>query len=283
MVDFDLYQIICRALGDAGRLEKKVAIVTGAASGFGRATALRFGREQAKVVVGDLDEERARDVVERIVADGSEALLVIGDVSSSTTADSLVCCALDRWGRIDVLVNNAGIAYRDDASWRISDDRWDRMIETNLRSVFVCSRAAIPVMIEAGSGSIVNVASIAASTAIGGAAYAAAKGGMLSYSRHVAVEVGPHNVRVNCVSPGFMRTPMTTGEREGWAPEQTEERMQRYGTYVPLGRAGAVDDIANAILFLASEESSYVTGEEILVDGGWRVRGPSFGGPYEVS
>ena len=262
----------------SGRLDGRVAIVTGAASGFGEATALAFGREGAKVVVSDLDGERGQGVVDRIVAGGSEADLVVGDVTTMATADAQAARAVDRWGRLDILVNNAGIAYPgSDSTWDMSEERWDHMIRTNLRSVYVCSKAAIPIMIEAHSGSIVNVASIAATTAIGGAAYGAAKGGMLSYSRHVAAELGPHEIRVNCVSPGYMRTPMTTGERDGWTPEQTAARMQRYGTYVPLGRAGSADDIANAILYLASDEAAYVTGQEIVVDGGWRVRGPYVG------
>ena len=109
----------------------------------------------------------------------------------------------------------------------------------------------------------------------GSSAYGAAKGGMLSFSRHLATELGPHHVRVNCVSPGFMRTPMSTGERQGLTGEQTEARMAMFAGYAPLGRAGSVDDIANAILFLASEEASFITGQEIVVDGGWMVRGPS--------
>jgi NAD(P)-dependent dehydrogenase (short-subunit alcohol dehydrogenase family) len=129
-------------------------------------------------------------------------------------------------------------------------------------------------MISAGSGSIVNVASIAASVSVGGSAYAAAKGGMLSYTRHVAVELAP-TVRVNCVSPGFMRTPMSTGERDGLTPVEQEERMRQFASFNPMRREGAVDDIANAIFFFASDESSYVTGRELVVDGGHLVSSSS--------
>lgn len=179
-------------------------------------------------------------------------------------------------GQLDVLVNNAGIAYErnESTTWQMTEEQWDRMIRTNLRSVFVCSRESIPAMIEGGSGSIVNVASIAVTNAVGGAAYGAAKGGMLSYSRQIAAELGMYDIRVNCVSPGYMRTPMTTGERSGWTLEQTEAQMELYASWVPLGRAGSADDIASAILFLASDDASYVTGQEVIVDGGWRVRGP---------
>jgi NAD(P)-dependent dehydrogenase (short-subunit alcohol dehydrogenase family) len=257
------------------QLQDSVAIVTGSGSGFGRATALMFGREGARVVVADLDGDRAQSVVEELTEDGAEAELVVGDVTEMDTATALVKRAQERWGRLDVLVNNAGIVYeRSESSWSMTEEQWDRMIRVNLRSVYVCSRAAIPAMIAGGSGSIVNVSSIGATSAVGGAAYGAAKGGMLSYSLHLAAELGPYEIRVNCVSPGYMRTPMTTGEREGWTAEQTEAQMQVYASWVPLGRAGSTDDIASAILFLASDEAAYITGQEIVVDGGWKIRGP---------
>ena len=260
----------------SGRLDGRVAIVTGSASGFGKATAIRFGREGARVIVSDLDAERGRRVVEEIVANGSEAEMVVGDVSTMDTANELARRARARWGRLDILVNNAGISYgRGELTWDMSEERYDHMIKTNLRSVYVCSKGAIPSMLDSGAGSIVNVASIAVTSNVGGAAYGAAKGGMLSFSRHLAAELGPHHVRVNCVSPGFMRTPMSTGEWQGLTGEQTEARMAMFAGYAPLGRAGSVDDIANAILFLASEEASFITGQEIVVDGGWMVRGPS--------
>jgi NAD(P)-dependent dehydrogenase (short-subunit alcohol dehydrogenase family) len=267
-----------RRITMSGRLEGKVAIVTGSASGFGKATALRFGREGAKVIVTDLDEERGQGVVKEILGNGSDAELVIGDVSLAATANELVERATDRWGRLDILVNNAGIVYAgSELTWEMSEEGWDRMLKNNLRSVYVCCKAAIPTMREGKAGSIVSVASIAVTTSVGGPSYAAAKGGMLSYSRHIAGELGPYNIRVNCVSPGYMRTPMTTGERDGFTPDQTEERMRVMGSWVPLGRAGSVDDIANAILFLASDEAAYITGQEIVVDGGWRVRAPDIG------
>jgi NAD(P)-dependent dehydrogenase (short-subunit alcohol dehydrogenase family) len=258
---------------DVGRLDGKVAIVTGGASGFGRATALRFAREGAQVVVVDLDEARGGDVVAEMRAAGSDGRLLVGDVSALDVARQAAALAVDDLGRLDVLVNNAGIVQGDDRdTWDTTEEQWDRVLQVNLRSVFVCSKAAIPVMLEAGGGSIVNVASIAASVCTGGSAYAASKGAILSYTRHTARELARRGVRMNAVSPGFMRTPMTTGEREGLDEDAQEERVAGFAAHLPMKRMGAMDDIADAILFLASDEASYVTGQELIVDGGYVVR-----------
>jgi 3-oxoacyl-[acyl-carrier protein] reductase len=253
-----------------GRLDGKVAIVTGSASGFGRATAVHFAEEGARVVVVDLDEERGRDVVAEL---GDVARLVVGDVSTSELAARAVAVAQEELGGLDVLVNNAGIVQGDQRdTWDTPEENWDRVLRVNLRSVYVCSRAAIPVMVGARSGSIVNIASIAASVCTGGAAYAAAKGGILSYTRHTARELAARGVRMNAVSPGFMRSPMTTGERDGLDADAQEERLAGFAKFVPMKRMGAMDDIADAVLFLASDEASYVTGQELIVDGGYVVR-----------
>lgn len=256
------------------RLEGKVGIVTGSASGFGRTTAVRFAEEGAKVVVVDLDGTNGRETVELVEKTGAEALLVVEDVSTVEGARGVVAAGIGRFGGIDVLVNNAGISQqlppRD--SWDADEEIWDRLLRVNLKSVYACSRAAIPELLERGGGSIVNISSIAASICVGGSAYAAAKGGMLSYTRHVARELASRNVRVNCVSPGFMRTPMSTGERDGLSPEEQEARMAEFGRRVPMGHAGSTLDIANAVVYLATDESGYVTGQEIVVDGGYLVR-----------
>ena len=253
-----------------GRLDGKVAIVTGAASGFGRTTAVRFAHEGAQVVVVDLDEPRGRDVVAEI---GDAARLVVGDVSNSELASEAVEVARAEFGGLDVLVNNAGIVQGDDRdTWDTSEDMWDRVLQVNLRSVYVCSKAAIPTMVGARRGSIVNIASIAASVCVGGAAYAAAKGGIVSYTRHVGRELAHKGVRMNCVSPGFMRSPMTTGERLGLDEAAQEERLAGFAKFVPMKRMGAMDDISDAVLFLASDEASYITGQELIVDGGYVVR-----------
>jgi NAD(P)-dependent dehydrogenase (short-subunit alcohol dehydrogenase family) len=253
--------------------DQHVAIVTGAASGFGEATALGFARRGTRVVVVDLDEAGGTTTVGAARALGADAQLVVGDVSTSETADRAVAAALEEYGRLDVLVNNAGIVQGDMRdTWDTEEATWDRVLQVNLRSIYVCSRAAIPVMVEARRGSIVNVASIAASVCVGGAAYAAAKGGVLSYTRHVARELAGKGVRMNCVSPGFMRTPMTTGERLGLDEAQQEAQLAGFARHVPMHRLGSTDDIAEAIIYLASDEAGYVTGQELIVDGGYVVR-----------
>jgi NAD(P)-dependent dehydrogenase (short-subunit alcohol dehydrogenase family) len=254
-----------------GRLTGQVAIVTGGSSGFGRATALLFAEEGASVVVADVDEARGTETVGEITRRGGQASLIAGDVSERSTAEAAVAEAVSRYGSLQVLVNNAGIAQGGARTWDVPEDVWERVLRVNLGSVYVCSRAAIPTMLEGGTGSIINIASIAASVSVGGSAYAAAKGGMLSYTRHIAVELAP-TIRVNCVSPGYMRTPMSTGEHRGVTPEEQERRMALFATYSPMGRAGSAGDIANAVLFFASDDSSFVTGRELVVDGGHLVR-----------
>src|SRR5215831_8169000 len=208
------------------RLRGKVTIITGGSSGFGRATAVRFAEEGAKVVIADLDERGGNETVNRVAAAGSEAELVVGDVSALAVAHRVVERAVTRFGDLDVLVNNAGISQTEERdTWDAPEQVWDRVIRVNLRSIYACSRAAIPVMLERGKGSVVNIASIAASVSVCGAAYAATKGAILSYTRHVARELAARGIRVNCVSPGFMRTPMSTGERLGLSPEQQEARI----------------------------------------------------------
>jgi 3-oxoacyl-[acyl-carrier protein] reductase len=256
------------------RLDGKVAIITGSGSGFGQAAAVRFAQEGAQVVVVDRDESGAEATVKLLADVGAEPEVVVGDISTAEVAGRAVERAVARFGGLDVLVNNAGIVQGSapEGTWNCDEEVWDRVLGVNLKSVYLCTRAAVPRMLERAGGSIVNTASIAASCAVGGAAYAASKGGMLSFTRHVSQELAPQNIRVNCVSPGFMRTPMSTGERTGLPPDKQERRMQQFGDKVPMGRPGSELDIANAMLYLASDESGYVTGQEIIVDGGYLVR-----------
>jgi NAD(P)-dependent dehydrogenase (short-subunit alcohol dehydrogenase family) len=256
------------------RVEGKVAIVTGSASGFGRTTAVRLAEEGAKVVVVDVDAAKGAETVDLVADAGSEGLLAVEDISALDGAHAAVAAAVDRFGGVDVLVNNAGISQNEPPrdSWDADEEIWDRVLRVNLRSVYACCRAAIPQLLERGGGSVVNVASIAASVCVGGSAYAASKGAILSYTRHVSRELAARRVRVNCVSPGFMETPMTTGERDGLSADEQEARLGEFGRRVPMRHCGSTLDIANAIVYLAGDESAYVTGQELVVDGGYLVR-----------
>ena len=254
------------------RLEGRIVIVTGASSGFGRAIAARVAREGANVVIADLDEIGGKETSSLVHDAGGEAELVVGDIGTEAGARLAVERALARFGTVDVLVNNAGVAPPEKSdSWDASEESWDRVIRINLKSVYLCARAVIPTMLARGGGSIVNIASIAATRAVSGSSYAAAKAGMLGYTHQVAAELAARGVRVNCVSPGYMRTPMSTGERLGLDEAAQDERVAAFGRLVPMQRAGSVDDIAAAVAYLASDDARYVTGQEIVVDGGYLV------------
>jgi NAD(P)-dependent dehydrogenase (short-subunit alcohol dehydrogenase family) len=256
------------------RVEGKVGIVTGSASGFGRTTAIRLAEEGARVVVVDVDATKGAETVELLGDAGSEGLLVAEDISTLDGARAAVAAAVEHFGGVDVLVNNAGISQNEPArdTWDADEEVWDRVMRVNLRSVYACCRATIPQLVERGGGSIVNVASIAASVCVGGSAYAASKGAILSYTRHVSHELAARGIRVNCVSPGFMVTPMTTGERDGLSLDEQDARLAEFGRKVPMRHCGSTLDIANAIVYLADDESAYVTGQELVVDGGYLVR-----------
>jgi NAD(P)-dependent dehydrogenase (short-subunit alcohol dehydrogenase family) len=253
------------------RLEGSVAIVTGASSGFGRATSIRLASEGARVLAADLDEGGGRETVGLVGQIGGESDLFIGDIATEAGATAMVKRALDLFGTVDILVNNAGIAPEgaDGRTWDVPEDSWDRLIRVNLKSIYLCTRAAVPTMIAKGKGAVVNVASIAATRTCSSAAYAAAKSGILGYTLQVASELAPLNVRINSVSPGFMVTPMSTGERRGLSAEESRARLEEMGRKSPMGRMGEADDIAAAIAYLASDDAKYVTGQELVVDGGY--------------
>lgn len=247
------------------RLKGKVALVTGAASGIGQAVATLFSQEGAHVAIADINDEAGQQTVVDI---GGEriAYYIHADVSSNSQVRSLVEKTVAKFGTIDILVNNAAVVLFK----RLIDtepDEWDKVIATNLRSVYLCSRYTIPYMIRIGHGTIINISSVRAlATTPLVSSYDASKGAIVSLTRSLALEYAGNGIRVNCVLPGAVDTPIFRGNLRSDGNEQ--EQYQATVAHIPLGRIGLPLDIARAVLFLASDESSYVTGTPFLVDGG---------------
>jgi NAD(P)-dependent dehydrogenase (short-subunit alcohol dehydrogenase family) len=252
------------------RLEGKIAIITGGASGLGEAMAIRFAEEGAKVSIVDVDKAGGERAVEAISAAGGTASFSAADISNADGARAAVLTTVDRYGGLDVLVNNAGIsAATIEDSWSVGEEEWDRMMAVNLKGVYLCSKYAIPEIKKRGGGAIVNTASIAGTVAVGGSHYAASKGAVVMITKTLAVELARDNIRVNAVGPGFMITPMSTGVRNGMNEAEQKARLEGFAANVPAGRCGEPVEVANTALFLASDEASYVTGQLICVDGGF--------------
>jgi len=249
----------------AGRIQGKVAVVTGGCSGIGLATVQRFVEEGAKVVVGDIDERRGEELVGRL--GGTDvATFVRVDVTDKDQVDALFRTAKDTYGSVDIAFNNAGISPPEDDSILDTDlEAWRRVQEVNLTSVYLCCKAALPHMLEQGRGSIINTASFVAvmGAATSQISYSASKGGVLSMSRELGVQFARRGVRVNALCPGPVNTPLL---QELFAKDP--ERAARRLVHVPMGRFAEPEEMANAVLFLASDESSFVTANTFLVDGG---------------
>ncbi|WP_323096864.1 3-oxoacyl-ACP reductase [Intrasporangium sp. YIM S08009] len=245
----------------AGRLDGKVAVITGGCSGIGLATVRRFAEEGAKVVIGDLDEVNGPRVAQEV-----GGTFVRTDVVSKEDVDTLFRTAKDTYGSVDIAFNNAGISPPEDDSILDTDlDAWRRVQEVNLTSVYLCCKAALPYMLEQKKGSIINTASFVAvmGAATSQISYSASKGGVLSMSRELGVQFAREGVRVNALCPGPVNTPLL---QELFATD--EERAARRLVHVPMGRFGEPEEMANAVLFLASDESSFITASTFLVDGG---------------
>ncbi|HIN38319.1 MAG TPA: glucose 1-dehydrogenase [Dehalococcoidia bacterium] len=248
------------------RLEGKVALISGGARGMGAEEARIFAREGAKVIIGDISEDEGKAVKAQIAEAGGQALFVRLDVTEESDWTNAVDQAVSRFGKLDILVNNAGIssrAFTDDTAI----DAWDKIMEVNSKGVFLGTRAAVPKMLEAGGGSIINISSIMGlvGSAGGHPAYNASKGAVRIFSKAMAVRHGKDDIRVNSVHPGFM-PPMASGI----AYDQEQRRGSLEQT--PLGREGRIEEVANAVLFLASDEASYITGAELAVDGGFTAK-----------
>ncbi len=247
------------------RLDGKVALITGAGNGMGRSAAELFAREGARIVVADFDDELGASTVSAIEAGGGEAAFVKVDVASAADVEAMARFAMDRFGGLHVLYNNAGIFPADDGgATETPESTWERVMDVNLKGVWLGCKYGIPAMLESGGGSIINVASFVAlmGAATAQIAYTTSKGGVLSMTREIAVEYARQGIRANSLCPGPMATPML--EELMSDPGRRQRRM----VHIPMGRLGRAVELANAALFLASDESSFMTGAQLVVDGG---------------
>lgn len=242
-------------------LSTKVAIVTGSSRGIGRAIALKLAEVGATVVVNDIGKtEPIESVAEEIRAMNRQSLAVLADVSSPSDVTKLVETTISRYGKVDILVNNAGIT-RDQLIMRMSDQEWDEVLNVDLKSVFLCTRAALRTMVKQRWGRIISIASVVGIVGNPGQAnYASAKAGIIGFTRTIAKEVASRGITVNAIAPGFIDTDMTRRLREEW--------KQQLKKQIPLGYFGSPRDVAEAVAFLASEEARYITGQVLNVDGG---------------
>ena len=245
------------------RLQNKIAIITGAGSGIGRGIALAFVKEGAKIVVADWSEEGGKETVEQIRKIKGEAVFIKTDVSKAADIDKMVKTCLDKFGRIDILVNNAGIVKFGPLHETTEED-WDAVLDVNLKSVFLGSKRVIPEMLKQGQGNIISTTSIAGLVGFENIGhYCASKGGIIALTREMALEYAKSKINVNCIAPGVIKTAMTKDMLADPAQKQFLESS------TPYPRVGEPEDIAYAAVYLASDESDFVNGHVLVVDGGW--------------
>ena len=247
------------------KLKDKVAIVTGGGSGIGREIALLFAGEGARLSVADYVAETGEDTVRRIREGGGEAIFIKADVSQAIDAERIVRQTVEKYGKLDILCNNAGILGRVASVGEAAEENWDRVIAVNLKSVFLCSKYAVGEMMKGGGGVIINSSSTMGLVGLpGNTAYSASKGGVIQFTKTMALEYASSNIRVNCVCAGWIDTPMN---------EILDEKILRWTVReTPMGRLGKPEEVAQAALYLASDESSFVTGTALVVDGGWLAK-----------
>ncbi len=244
-------------------LKDKVALITGASQGIGRDTALALAQAGAKVAVAARNEEKLASLVSEIESGGGAALAVKMDVADAEQVKAGFKQVLDKFGRLDILVNNAAIT-RDGLSMRMKPDDWEAVLKTNLTGAHLCIQQALSTMMRARAGRIINISSVVAQSGNAGQAnYVAAKAGLIGLTKAVAIEIASRNVTVNAVAPGFIETPMTDV-----LPDKVKEELK---TRIPLGRMGSPRDVAAAIVFLASDEAAYITGHVLNVNGGMHL------------
>jgi 3-oxoacyl-[acyl-carrier protein] reductase len=241
------------------RLKGKVAIVTGGANGIGEGVALKFAQEGAKVVIGDLKEDEVQKAVKAIQDQGGEVIGVACNVADKAQVDAMVAKAVEAFGTVDILVNNAGIT-RDAIFHKMTEAQWDQVFDVNLKGVFYCTQAVVQMMREKGYGKIVNIYSVSRFGNPGQANYAATKAGLIGFTRTLARELGPKGITVNAIAPGSVETAMFLA-----VPEAIRAVARKANA---LQRPGSIEELANTILFFSSDESSYVTGQVLQVDGG---------------
>ena len=252
---------------DGKRFLNQVVLITGGASGIGRAAALRFGSEGAQVVIADQNLDGAQKVVQEIREASGTALAVQADVTQVDDSQRMVQAAVERFGKLNVVFANAGISGGD-IVLKMEPADWDRVIATNLRGVFLTCKYSIPALIEAGGGAIVNMASSMAGwdVSFGGAAYMASKEGVTGLTKSLALQLGGYGIRVNAICPGIIQTHL--GRRAGTTQEEWQARYDQFAKRIPLRRVGQPEDVAAAVAFLASDDARHITGSLLLIDGG---------------